>query len=121
MLVNKIENISSIDKTVENYRYVWIQGYDIVNLGEVKDVKINYDTIIEARFFSPDKELHIFPFGDEMCAVEIIKEDNDDYFEEKQMLRKRFGKSITLRYYIDYEDDGQAYITNTVLSDCELN
>ena len=121
MIINRIEDIKSIDKIIESYRYVWVQEYDSVNLGKGKDVTINYDNIIEARFFSSDKELHIFLFGDALCAIEIIKEEKDDYFEEKQILRKRFGKSITLRYYIDYEDDGQAYIVNTVLSDCELN
>ncbi|MBE5924766.1 MAG: hypothetical protein E7271_09960 [Lachnospiraceae bacterium] len=119
MKINRIEDIKNID--INNYCYAWVQEYDSVKLGTVNDVSIDYDNIIEARFFSSDKELHIFCYDDEMCAVEIIKEDEDDYFEEKQILRKRFGKNITLRYYVDYEDDGQAYIVNTVLSDCELN
>lgn len=120
MIINKREDVENIDYINEEYCYAWVQEYDRVILDRVSNVAINYDNLIEARIFSTDKELHIFEQNDCLNAVEIIREDGDDYFEEKQILRKRFGKSITMRNYVDYEDDGQAYIVNTVLSDCEL-
>lgn len=107
-------NVESIDFFAEGFQYIWLQEYGRVELSSVGDVNINYDRLIEARVFNSEKELHIYD-DDGIHAVETTFEEGDDCFEEKQILRGRFGKEITLRHYVGYDEDGQAYIEHTVI------
>lgn len=104
----------------EGYRYLWKQELGSVELLTVEEAdSLKESRLLEARVFAKGKELHLFCYENELRAVVTTEEDGDDFFEEKQLLLERFGESITLRHYIDYEDDGQAYIIQTVLQDYE--
>ena len=120
MKVKKIDEIEKLDYKNLGYAYAWIQECDRVVLGKISEIEMNLDNVIEARLFSTEKELHVYD-QDGLKAVETVCESDDDFFEEKQLLRKKYGKSIMLRNYVDYETDGQAYIVKTVLSDCVLD
>lgn len=116
MKVIKRENIENIDFFDEGYQFLWLQEYGRVELGTVEGKTIDYSRLIEARVFSRDKELYIFE-DDGIQAVETVYEEGDDCFEETQLLRGRFGRQITLRHYVGYEEDGQAYVARTVVCD----
>lgn len=107
----------------QGYQYAWIQRIASVSIGDIKgDVEL--DDLIEARFFNENKEMHFFFDGEKLCAVETSLEDSETegdgkVFDEKQMLRERFGKSVTIRSYIDYDEDGQAYVAYSALAGYE--
>ena len=103
---------------IENgYKYIWKQEISSVVLTSVnKADDLEEENLLEARIFTEGKELHIFRFEDSLRAVETVGNSDDDFFEEEQLLRERFGHSITVRNYIDYDRDGQAYIIRTVLN-----
>lgn len=116
----KRENVETIDFAAEGYQYVWLQEFGRVELLPVDKTELSFDNLIEARVFSRDKELHIYE-DDGLHAVETDFEEGDDCFEETQMLRGRFGKEITLRHYVAYDKDGQAYVTQTVICGYDAN
>lgn len=103
---------------IENgYKYIWKQEISSVVLTSVnKADDLEEENLLEARIFTEGKELHIFRFEDSLRAVETVGNSDDDFFEEEQLLRERFGHSIMVRNYIDYDSDGQAYIIRTVLN-----
>ena len=114
--------------------YAWIMKIGSVTLGRTAAADLSDpDEILEARIFSDREEIHIFRFEDELTAVRTCTEDSDvnvtdrlsdaggdHYFEEKQVLRRRFGKSVTLRRFIGHDEDGLSRIERTVLCDADL-
>lgn len=64
------------------------------------------------------------PDSDAEKVTDISEETDGEkplhYFDRKQVLRRRFGKTITLRHFIDYDpDDGQAFVSRTILVSLE--
>lgn len=116
--VDMTEAIQNSFMEQEELSYVWIQKLDSVGVVKVSDLnELDLDTLLELRAFNNNKELHIFWFEDEFRAVMTVKENEDCFYEEKQLLRKKFGDYITMRHYISYQEDGQAYISNTAICD----
>ena len=80
--------------------------------------EINWDECQEARFFSEEKELHIFETNSGVDAVEISDGDSQNIVIKEYMLDSRFssiGHSILIQEYLEYDEDGQAYVANTRL------
>ncbi len=98
------------------YQYVWIQDLRKVEIIHINSFSgFDFSTLLEARVFNEDKELHIFEYDDSFRCVEVIKEEDDECFEERQLLRSTYGRYLLMRHYIGYEDDGQAYIKQSAL------
>ncbi|WP_031556054.1 hypothetical protein [Oribacterium sp. FC2011] len=115
-IINKDVALSEAD----NFPYAIIYTNSGIRFGLTPDVwENNKCSFNEARFFKPDEELHLFNYGDEMRAVRT-KENNADYIEKKYALKDVFGNgTITVREYLDTDDDGQTFISATCLSDVE--
>ncbi len=116
--VNPVEALKK-DYWIRNgYRYLWKQELSCVFLGRIEDAgDLEEENLLEARIFADGKELHLFYFEDQLRAVVTTAGEEEDCLEERQILRERFGKSLTIRHYIGYEEDGQAYIMRSVLND----
>lgn len=83
-----------------------------VTLGKTPTV-VSLDELIEARFFGGNGEIHIFTENGEQKAVHITDEENDSRFppiDREYTLLSNFGKKLTVRQYIDFDNEGQAYI-----------
>ena len=119
MRTNKLPAESLLTKDAlreRGYRYAWIQSISSVQIDEIDNLSLEPGSVIEARFFNETGELHVFSYNDSLTAVETVMEDGDKTTEEVQILRGKYGKSITLRNFIDFDpQDGQAYISRTVL------
>lgn len=109
----------------EKYEYIWAWQIDQIMLGKMDRKSLDLEKLIEARIFSLGKEIHIFQFQDEWKAVET-KTDSDvpgySYQDEIQLIedKKRFGSKLTLRHYIDFEQEsGQAYVACCCLNGWE--
>ncbi|MBR4445930.1 MAG: hypothetical protein IKS37_08580 [Solobacterium sp.] len=106
----------------EGFQYAWIMSIGAVILKPIDTVELpQIDEVLEARFFSKKKELHVFQYEDEYRCVMTITEDTDTlYTEEEQKLRKRFGRSIIMRRFITHDEDGLASFGTTVLCGADL-
>ena len=94
---------------------VFCRGKDI-NLQE-----INFDECLEARFFGPEKEVHLFRNDDRWTAVVTEDKEDLDHIDRKYRLSKNhqntgIGRELIVREYIGYDEDGQAYIEKTRLA-----
>lgn len=125
----------------EGYSYAWFQRIGGVSLSPLKaGDHFEKEGILEARIFAPGKELHIFQFDGGLRMVETLREETDRcieefvengnpvpickdevdfYFRERQVLRGKYGKSLTLCHYLAFDEDGQASIRRTVFEDFE--
>lgn len=76
------------------------------------------EDLLEARFFGPEQEVRIYITGDGFSAIQLANDELDEFLDISRPIRDpRFGKILTLRQYLDYDEDGQAYIRATRLLD----
>ena len=117
-----IKELLVTDKLVtEGYRYAFIQRIGSVYIGPIENCgELDPGEILEARFFEEMKELHVFNYEGTLKAVVTELGNGDEFIEEKQILREKYGKSLTLRGYLVFdENDNQARIGNTVFTNYE--
>ena len=135
----KREVLDALPATLEK-KWAWIQRIGSLDLGTLNDTSVlDCDDLIEARIFDNKEEIHIFRYDGNLRYVKKQYEDGKDilltdkrgqiqqtlkmfddskeyYFEEQQVLRRpRFGKTLTLRHYLAFDEDGLARIKDTVL------
>ncbi len=115
-----IENL--LDKKILQYlgfKDTIIYNYDSVASDNIENVDIQLDNIMEAIFFSENREMRIFSEEGKFRGS-IFKEDNveeSDFIEDEYILYKRnsnmkkYPKKLKVKKYIDYDEDKQAYIS----------
>lgn len=95
--------------------FAYITRLSEVTVGRTP-AEFSQEELLEARFFGPDREIHIWHDGDGFCAAALDEEAGDEYLDQPRCIRSKcFGRSLTLRRYLAYDDDGQAYIRDTRL------
>lgn len=107
---------------ITQYEYALIYMISEIRLVCTKDAEtLNWTECIEARFFSDDKELHIFEQDGEKVAVEVYDtgEPQDEIIKEYPLAHKfhYMGKKLYVKEYIEYDEDGQAYVALTRLQE----
>ena len=117
--IREILNVENL--LAERYRFAFIQRVGSVFIGPIEMCgELNPDEILEARFFEEEKEMHVFRYDGNLEAVVTEHENGDECLEEKQILRGKYGKFLTLRNYLIFdENDGQARIGRTVFMNYE--
>lgn len=96
--------------------FAWVRSLSQVSLGRTL-LAADLEELLEARFFSRDREIRLFPGEDGLRAVALTGEPEDHVMEEEyQIENPRFGRSITVTRVLDWDEDGQAYIAATRLS-----
>ncbi len=130
----KLETSLDPKELRETYTYAWIQRIGSVTLGKITEEEIIPEELLEARFFSTEKELHVYWHNDSLWTTETTKEESDSlletdsqgekyrqegchYFEETHVVRGKGTPKLTLRHFIEHDEDGLAYIGHTVLCD----
>ena len=108
----KIEQLS-IAQAVElglQEPYACITRLSQVEVG-LTPAEICLDDVLEARFFGPDREIHFYQEEDGLAAVMLEDEPSDEFYDTTSPLQDaRFGKHLTIRQYIVYDEDGQGSI-----------
>ena len=98
-------------ESFRNYEYALIYMISRLKLCKTEELEeINWEECLEARFFSSDKELHIFEVEGEKKAVEVQDDGNEDMLEKKFQLDNKFisvGKHVLVQEYLAYDNDGQ--------------
>lgn len=75
--------------------------------------EISTRNLIEGRYFNENYELKVYKINGEYKAILNIEEENDKTISvEHLVIDNKFGeiKKIALKKYIDYDNDGQAFI-----------
>lgn len=118
--LNKDEVIRKIKEG--NFRFAWVNTFSKLDLRELNDnrsyevMEEDLDNLIEAKFFNEDIELSIIANEDGDFSVVEFEGRGKNFTEETQRLisGKRvfpgFKNDLVIRNYIEYDDDGQAYI-----------
>ena len=111
-----------VSKALESrmsYEYALVYMLSEVILCKTEQLKeLDFAECTEARFFSKDKELHLFETEEGMQAVEVSDEGTDDCMIKKYELAPKFstaGKILVVKEYLDYDEDGQAMVGLTRL------
>lgn len=107
----KVEKIRLRDALTRGRELPWalVRSLGSVTLGQ-PPVNISEDELLEARFFSADEEIRIFRYEDELRSV-LIQDGAADEFVERTyaVSNPELGTEITVRTYLGFDDDGQAY------------
>ena len=82
------------------------------------DNKIDWNQCYEARFFSKDKELHMFERNSGNQAILVEDGANDTVTVRGYKLSAKYssvGKTLQVKEYLEFDEDGQAYVALTRL------
>jgi len=120
MIISKerYDDINIIKEKALKYNYALIYMLSEVKLMDNwAQTYIDWDEILEARFFDRSGELHIFYYDDKISAVEIIDDTEHTILNEYALIDKfrNVGNGIIVRQNINYDEDGQAYVQLTRL------
>ena len=76
---------------------------------------INYEEVLEARFFGKNGEIHLFSSDESISSVEISDEESEEVRDVWHPLEERFKSKgqLLVRQYIAYDEDGQGYVVLT--------
>lgn len=123
--------IDEAKQIIGQYQFGLVYQLEKILLGTVEKIQseIVWEECLEARFFSEEKELHIFDYNGTYRAVCV--EDEEKSNEEKSSKYVLEGKQIKLssqfheqsgfdfykvKKYISYDEDGQAVVELTRLT-----
>ena len=110
--------ISEAKERLSSLPYAMAQGLSDFQIGTRETVGV-FDEAesVEARYFSPKMELHIFREGEGVSCV-MVTDGDASYVDTEYELAGRFqnaGSSVTVRKYLDEDEDGQCYVSATRL------
>ena len=117
--------ITKAYQSIKMYEYALVYMLSEVILCKTEDLpELNLEQCLEARFFSEDKELHIFETEEGKKAVEVSDVDKEDIIIKKYEIAPKFcetGKKevLIVQQYLDYDEDGQAVVALTRLKGIE--
>ena len=97
--------------------YALIRSLSRVTLGPAPD-EIDLDELIEARFFDSEQEVRIFHGESGLQAARLWEGTGDTVIERTGQLANAavFGRSVTIRQLLRFDEDGQACVAHTRLA-----
>lgn len=122
----EIQEISFEDAAASIHQYEYALVYMVSELILKKTTELGdilWEECLEARFFSQDKEIHIFDDDGTKKAVKVVdakEEEEDTYIQKYQLASKyRLGSTLCVKEYLSYDEDGQMKIELTRLAGIE--
>lgn len=118
-MVERLEVSQALDRG-KALPYALIRSLSRVTLGPTpKDIDL--PELIEARFFSSDEEVRIFQGETGLQAACVWEGSGDTVIEHTDKLANKalFGRSMTVRQHLSFDEDGQAYVALTRLAGWE--
>lgn len=126
--LNKEDIIDKIKSSKMNF--AWINTYSelkLIQLNNENNIDEYFDNLIEAKIFNENNEISVIEAAEDTFSIyEFNGDNNKDFIEEEQILNKHKSlfncsknefNTIIIRHYLDYDSDGQAYVSYTKLSD----
>jgi hypothetical protein len=134
--IMQIQGIKDGIERGKKYEFVLAHFYSEVLIGKTIElidmINKNWEELMEIRFFSPAGEVHLWKEGEVFCGIECKDEKINlpvQYFNKGKLFDEiimdspvassyhKFGKELEVKQYLDYDEDGQAYIVLTRLND----
>ncbi len=120
----EIQEISFEDAvaSIHQYEYALVYMVSELILKKTKELgDVLWEECLEARFFSQDKEIHIFDDDGTKKAVKVVDaKEEDTYIQKYQLASKyRLGSTLCVKEYLSYDEDGQMKIELTRLAGIE--
>ncbi len=95
-------------------RWMLVRALSSVTLGETGETPPE-EEVTEAYFFDETTAIHAFRDGDRLCAVRWTSEEGDRYVEEcREVENSALGKYLTVRKYLNTDEDGQCCVERTL-------
>lgn len=114
--VETVADVMAEDYMVYDYGYLTYMSEVVLVKMKEHGVDIDWSELIEARFFNEKQELHIWKTEDYILGRRLTETGDVDTIETAVPVMKKFcpkGGKMVIRKYIDYDEDGQAFIANT--------
>ncbi len=113
----KILELEQARKDSAAFPYVLVRELSRVWLGERQRAELNWDEATELRFFNDTSELRFFGGAGRLQAVLLADEAEDKCHDRSFPLAHNgaFGRELTVREYLDFDEDGQLYVKATRL------
>lgn len=111
-LLGRTEFYESLD-----LKYGIIYNFDSLSFGKLKDLTLDLDNIMEARFFNEDEEI-VIKIDENNLKGNIFIDLGEKvfYIEDNFFLKKNYAKndnqyeSVKVKKYMDLDEDKQAYV-----------
>lgn len=71
---------------------------------------VDLSEVIEARYFGPECEMRFYDDGNGLNAALVQEEPKEVFIDRTSKLLPAFGKTLTRRQYVVYDEDGQGDI-----------
>ena len=115
--MKRIDSIEQAREQAEKLQFVMVTELSRVAIGKVP-MEINWDELIEARFFDHDTEIRIFREDSEWKARSITLKEDTSYIEKDYTeLQGGLGHALGVREYLTFDEDGQAGVSAVCLYD----
>lgn len=98
----------------EGYKWAIVYNFDEVKIGRLDELEIDGDILLQARIFNEDKELNIVREKHNLNLCFLEEDSDDECIEDSYLIiENKFKnyKNINIKKYINYDDDGQAFIS----------
>lgn len=96
--------------------FALVRNLSSVTLGPAPET-VDLEELIEARFFRAGEEVRIFQGEAGPPAVRLSSEEGDITVEKEcRPANPAFGESVTVRQVLDFDADGQAFVSCTLLT-----
>ena len=106
--------IDDVKKSIENYDYILAYEFSDVKFGKRSETEVNWDECIEAYLISETGQVHVFLKDDKLAVVNFLEnevkyEHADRTYKVREGVALQ-GKTVTVREYLDTDEDGQAFV-----------
>lgn len=115
MRMDKLEVQAALEQGL-TLPFAWTRTLSAVTLGPTPGT-VDTAELLEARFFSSQEEIRVFQTGGGLEAVRLTAEAGDHMIEEnRDLLSPRFGASVSVCHTLAFDEDGQARIAGSRLT-----
>lgn len=108
---------------IQEFDYALLYGISSVQLARTEELnEIDWTECQEARFFSEDRELHVFEDEDGKRAVLAADDGDGDRLVKRYEMAPKFsgiGRVLKVVEYVSYDEDGQLRVALTRLAGVE--
>ena len=115
--MKRIDSIEQALKQAEKLQFVMVTELSRVVIGKTP-MDINWDELIEARFFDHDTEIRIFREDGALKARKVSLRADTPYIKKHYTgLQGNLGSEVSVREYLTFDEDGQAGVSAVCLYD----
>lgn len=111
-------DINTAKQKIKDYPYALLYMFSEVLLSETTDLgDVNWSECIEARFFGENGELRFWRESGSLVAATLSVQG--ETIISGYALDGRYNsrwKDVIIKQFLDYDEDGQAYISGTMLA-----